>query len=131
MGSTSSLSNINQHSIQSKFGVAEGLLRVLATKMPELEQSVSDEALYSHMNSIANRLHQADLYDFSDKDPQSVENLIRLMQFADKLLDLSRNRPKTNKILELIKEIQTSEEQYSDIIDVMILIAKRENENPK
>lgn len=125
MSSTASHSSNDQ---QPRFGVAEGLLRVLATKLPDVDLSGSDDALTFHMNAIANRLQLANLYDLSNKDPQTIEKLIRLMQFAEDLLDLTKNRPTTNKVLGLIEEIQTSKEKYANIIDVMILIAKRENE---
>ena len=123
----SSIASVSNNFKLSKFGVAEGLLRVLAKKMPDAD--LNDAAITFQMNVIANRLCQANLYDINDKDPQAVENLIQLMQIAEHLIDLAKNRSATEKILDLIEEIQTSDKKYSDIVDVMILIANRDDKN--
>lgn len=121
----SSIPSVSNKLKLSRFGVAEGLLRVLAKKMPDAD--LNDAAITFQMNVIANRLHQANLYNINKENPQVVENLIQLMQFAEQLLDLAKNRNATKKILDLVEEIQTTENKYSDIVDVMILIANREN----
>lgn len=121
----SSIASVSNKFKLSRFGLAEGLLRVLAKKMPDAD--LNDAAITLQMNVIANRLHQANLYDINNKDPQAVENLIQLMQIAEHLIDLTKNRNVTKKILDLVEDIQNLEERNSDIVDVMILIANREN----
>ena len=109
---------------QTRFGLAEGLLRVLARKMPGTD--ISDSAIAYQMNSIANRLHQENLYDFDQDNNENLEYLIALMQFADYVINIAENKNEAKKILSLVDEIQTSDEKTSNIVDVMVLISKKE-----
>ena len=115
---------LNENDKQTRFGLAEGLLRVLARKMPDAD--LSDASLTYQMNAIANRLHQENLYDFDKENNKNLEYLIGLMQLADYVIDIAKNRHESKNILNLVDEIQTSDEEYSNIIDVMVLISKKE-----
>ena len=127
MSSVAVSPNKSETNLQSRFGSAESLLRVLARKIPEADHS--DEALALQMNTIANRFHQENLYDFDRESTEDLEYLIGLMQFADYIIDIAENKPAAKKVLSMVEEIQSSNEKYSDIVDVMISISKNESKS--
>ena len=116
----------NKH-YDCKFGIADGLLRVLAKKNPNAD--LSNSAITFQMSVIAKKLQQADLLDLEKDEPANLEDLIELMQIAEYLIELVNNKSIIKRTLRLVEKIQEANIQNLDLIDIMILIANRENKD--
>lgn len=124
MSSIANFSSKCKQNNKNSFGIAEGLLRVLATKMPDAD--LGEAAITFKMNVIANKLRQANLFKTKNDESVDVEYLIELMQIAESLSVLANNQQVIKRILSLVDEVQANRKEYLDIVDVMILLSKRE-----
>ena len=124
MSSIANFSRKYKQSNKHEFGMAEGLLRVLATKMPDAD--LGEAAITFKMYVIANKLRQANLFQTKNDESADVENLIELMQVAESLSVLANNQQVIKRILSLVEEVQANRKDKMDIVDVMILLSKFE-----
>lgn len=122
MSKVSQFSNKFKTYAEHNFGTAEGILRVLAKKMPDAD--LSDAAITFKMNVIANKFNQAGLIQKNLDEPEDVENLIELMQIAEYLTILANKQKEIKQILCLAEKVQSAENRNLDIVDVMILLSK-------
>ena len=127
MSKVTHFSNKYKTYAERKFGAAEGILRVLAKKMPDTD--LGDTAITFKMNVIANKLHRAGLIQKNTDESEDVESLIALMQIAEYLTILANKRKVIKQILCLAEKIQNTENNKLDIVDIMILLAKSENKD--
>ncbi len=69
------------------------------------------------------------MYIHGQDDDANVEDLIELMQIAENLIELVNNKHVIKRTLHLVEKIQKAKIQNMDVIEIMILIANRENKD--